>query len=214
MVTAMESCELCDEFGTRVSRFVTPPRSRFLFESADFLVFPALGSFVEGYLLVCPRAHVPSCASLDPAMLGKLERLLGAVGLIIEKHYGGYVVFEHGMATCDKRAGGCIDHAHLHVIPGNFDLLGALSEQCEPEPLVSMTALAAWRGRPYLLTRRDAGPVVVCEAPGHLPSQFLRRHAAAALDVPDLWDWGAYLGLKEIDRTLNKLAGDFRGISL
>lgn len=201
----MSFCEFCEEFSTGVCPALSPPRGRVLFESDDFVVFPPLGSFVEGYLMLAPRAHVPSCASLGEAQLGKLQNLLGVTKRIVADHYESPVVFEHGVASCDRRAGGCIDHAHLHIIPGRIDSAGVLARHFRTESLGGWSDLAAWQGLPYLLTQTGDGPVVVAAAPDNLPSQFLRRHAAAALNVPDLWDWGAYLGLREIEATLNRL---------
>ncbi|HYY93014.1 MAG TPA: hypothetical protein VE713_00755, partial [Pyrinomonadaceae bacterium] len=87
MDNSVSFCELCSEFTTRVCPFLSPRRSRLLFESRDFLVFPALGSFVEGYLLICPRVHVPSYASLEQGLLGKLQNMLDVTKHIVKTYY-------------------------------------------------------------------------------------------------------------------------------
>lgn len=206
----METCDFCEEFNTRICTFLSPPRNRFLFESDDFLIFPPLGSFVEGYLLVCPRIHVPSCASLDRQLLGDLQKLITRTKQIVKRIYHSPIVFEHGLASCERKAGGCIDHAHLHFIPLTVDLNKILFDKFAPEVLNDWSELADWQGRPYLLTENIEGPILISEVPDNLPSQFLRRQITTTLKIQKHWDWGGYLGLDEINNTLIGLANSFQ----
>jgi diadenosine tetraphosphate (Ap4A) HIT family hydrolase len=204
-----DECELCEEFATRICPALSRSQSRFLYESSEFLVFPSLGSLAEGHLLLCPRVHVPSCAGLDDHQLRKLQKLLSTVTRIVGHHYAAPVVFEHGMATCWRRAGGCIDHAHLHVVPGPINLLSVLKEHFQTEGLPRWLDLGSWKDRPYLLVQSPDGPAQVCEAPDYLPSQFLRRHAANELGIPELWDWHNHVGAELIEKTLANLGPEF-----
>jgi diadenosine tetraphosphate (Ap4A) HIT family hydrolase len=207
-------CELCHEFRTRTCAFLPPPRERFLFENDDFVIFPALGSFVEGYLLICPKTHVPSCAALDLEFLVKLEDLLAVTRSILRAHYGPSIAFEHGLASLSRRAGGCIDHAHLHIVPAALDVRSILTQEFGTHELVRLSDLVLWRGHAYLLAQNNDGSGAVCDVPDHLPSQFLRRRIATALNLEERWDWGAYLGLTEIRRTLDRLYEDFQRTKL
>jgi ATP adenylyltransferase len=207
----MPPCELCVEFLSRVCPFLSPPRNRFLFESDDFLVFPSLGSFVEGYLLVCPRSHKPSLAGLDGPSILRLGELLDHTKRIVEAAYGSVIMFEHGMASCERRAGGCIDHAHLHIVPADIDLTTILSQRFPSRQLSDLSDLLRWEERPYLLFQKDDRRLV-CDVPDNLPSQFIRRHIASALDLEDRWDWGAYLGIAEMENTMQKLSKPFKQI--
>ncbi len=202
-------CQFCREFTLRECPTVTPPGTRFLYEGDQFLVFPTLGCFVEGYLLICPRMHVPSCAALERPLLGKLEKLTASVTRVVRDNYGSCVVFEHGLASCRRRAGGCIDHAHLHVVPGDFDLVSVLSERFVPQVLQHWSELEGWNGRPYLLIQSAQGELYICDVPDVLPSQFLRQHAADKLNVLARWDWRNHLCMEEIDNTIKRLKGVF-----
>jgi ATP adenylyltransferase len=204
----MLPCELCVEFLTQVCPFLSPPRNRFLYESNDFLIFPALGSFVEGYLLICPRIHMPSLAGLERALIPKFHLVLEETKRIVQATFGSVILFEHGMATCERRAGGCIDHAHMHILPADVDLNRFLSPQFPSHPLTEFSDLGRWRQRPYLFARSQ-DLAVVYDVPDNLPSQFLRRHIASELNLEDRWDWGAYLGIAEMENTLKKLSAPF-----
>jgi diadenosine tetraphosphate (Ap4A) HIT family hydrolase len=206
-------CELCVEFLTRVCPFLSPPRNRFLYESDDFLIFPALGSFVEGYLLICPRSHVPSLAGLERTVIPKFYSLLEETKRIVQATFGSVILFEHGMASCERKAGGCIDHAHLHILPADVELNRFLSGQFPSQRLTEFSELSRWRQRPYLLAQ-SRGLATVYDVPDNLASQFLRRHIASELHLEDRWDWGAYLGIAEIENTLKKLSAPFGQLAI
>jgi ATP adenylyltransferase len=203
-------CDFCDELEAQLCPFLTPPRNRFLYETRDFMVFPTLGSFVEGYLLVCPKAHVASVASLGLEALGQLERVTTFVKDVVQSVYGRPIVFEHGMSGCGRiDAGGCIEHAHLHVVPGDIDI-GSLLREYAPAREVAWEELGQWRGRSYLLGQSHCDRTLICEVPDVLPSQYLRRLVARTLGVLDFWDWRDHLGIKEIESTMTQLGPAFR----
>src|SRR4051794_11724211 len=94
------------------------PENVILEESQSFYVKPALGHFVEGYCLVISKDHLRTMAELEPPEAGELEYLLGRVSSQLRILYNRNVcVFEHGTVCPAYRAGSCVDHAHMHVIP-------------------------------------------------------------------------------------------------
>lgn len=211
IVDPVDSCELCREFTSRICPYLVPERNRILYENDKFVVLPSLGSFIEGYLLLFPKVHLPSIAQLDRRDLLELECLLNKVTKIITSEYGKPLVFEHGSLSSANRAGASIDHAHLHVVPCNVDLLQVLDSKFKPEELNCWSDLILWRDRPYLLTQSQAGKILICEVRENLPSQFLRRHLATELNRSDLWNWRIYIGLEEISKTLARFESLFIG---
>jgi diadenosine tetraphosphate (Ap4A) HIT family hydrolase len=204
-----ETCAFCIEFRTGICSLLSPPKSRILFENENFVAFPSLGSFVEGYLLLCPKIHVPSCASLDSELLTELAVTLTEAKAILKNHYQAPILFEHGLASCSQRAGACVEHAHIHLVAANVDIVSTISKTFSRDELSDIRELRAWRGQPYLLVQNIDGLPVVARVPDSLPSQYLRREVATALGVPDQWDWGAYLGLSEIHSTINEIKSSF-----
>jgi predicted house-cleaning noncanonical NTP pyrophosphatase (MazG superfamily)/diadenosine tetraphosphate (Ap4A) HIT family hydrolase len=199
------TCEFCKEFESGICQYLTPPRCRVLHETANFVVMPALGSFVEGYALVCSKAHVPSMASFGGEVLQELQALVTFAVATVSNLYGPCVVFEHGMASCRVTAGGCIDHAHIHLIPATVDLTPFLRSKFAVCDLGGFENLAGWFGRPYILAQSQLGDFIVGDPLEGLPSQFLRRQVAELVGKGELWDWAAYLGLPEMDRTFARL---------
>lgn len=188
-MTTEHECEFCQEFRSGVCEHLSGSTRRILYEDQDFVVLPALGAFVEGYLLLCSRAHEPSIASLDSERLRRFELLLGFVERVLAQEYSRPWIFEHGMTAGSGSAGGCIDHAHLHLLPGNLRLEECIRGLGNVEELRDWSALGRWRDRPYILLRGPETKPMICEAPSGLPSQFLRRHAAESLGIGDEWNW-------------------------
>lgn len=63
--------------------------------------------------------------------------------------------------------------------------------------------LSRYAGAPYVFTYSVLGARILVDPV--VPSQFLRRRLAAALGVPDRWDWRAYAGRAELQETLDRL---------
>ncbi|GAA4262320.1 hypothetical protein GCM10022255_098520 [Dactylosporangium darangshiense] len=194
-------CPFCDKViaGRNRTAFDVP-----LADLGAFLLAPALGMFVPGYLLLVARDHVPSFAHLGAEGLAAVEawrrRRLPGLG----ERFGEYFAFEHGMgAPADGRTGACLDHAHLHLVPS---AAGAkvIADALPWEEIPSYEALADARGVRYSYFGRGDRHLVVRDV--DLPSQWVRRQTACALGL-DTWDWAAYAGELELAVTLAKVEG-------
>jgi hypothetical protein len=142
-------------------------------------------------------------------MLSELGVILARTKAILKDHYQTPILFEHGLASGNQRAGACVDHAHMHLVAVNVDITSLVVQTFPCKELAHWTELRAWQGKPYLLVQNTDERPMVADVPNNLPSQFLRREIAAALKVPDRWDWGAYLGLNEIYSTVDKIKRSF-----
>jgi len=74
---------------------------------------------IEGYLLIVSQEHYEGSGELPPEYYSELDDLIELTRARLFEIYGqNSTVFEHGprVGTCGW--GGCIDHAHFHVVPG------------------------------------------------------------------------------------------------
>src|SRR5258708_7514064 len=101
------------------------PWNRSVLTGNGFRVIPSLGSLLDRWLLVVPEAHVLSLSDLDPAE-GILLR--GVVEEIVQRFVDSQHVvwFEHGATTSGHPVGCGVDHAHLHVVETQVDLLAGV----------------------------------------------------------------------------------------
>lgn len=194
-------CEFC-------GKLANPARAWYDFnivdEDAEFVAVASLGSLTPGMTLIVSRSHLPSMAELDPAQRSSLydfERRLSGLMATLWQHP---IVFEHGSGLTGARSSGpCIDHAHWHLIPGEYKL---------DDPKVPLApadsfdqVAAACRGQAYLAWRNlsgawRSGAVTV-------PGQYFRRLIADQLGRPDEWDYLAFPMLDNVRETILKFTG-------
>lgn len=92
-----------------------------LYEDDLVLITQATGSPVRGYLMIVTKRHINGFAELSKEELRHIEKLTN----IIKKFYKKYfhidsILLEHG-STKNGRHPKSIVHAHLHLIPFNFN---------------------------------------------------------------------------------------------
>jgi len=92
-----------------------------LYEDDLVLITQATGSPVKGYLMIVTKRHINGFAELSKEELRRIEKLIN----IIKKFYKKYfhidsILLEHG-STESGRHPQSIVHAHLHLIPFNFN---------------------------------------------------------------------------------------------
>lgn len=176
---------------------VLPERWRVVHETANFVVQAGLGPLAVGYVLILTRTHVPCFGALEDARLPEFERLLSIVRDAQTRLFGSSLYFEHG------RSGACLPeghgedlcyHAHLHLLPTEFDLGSMIAADHEVAVFASwaevVKAVQA-NPEPYVLSQRG-DDIYLAWTPARLPRRYLRTKLATALGRPELADWVAF----------------------
>jgi diadenosine tetraphosphate (Ap4A) HIT family hydrolase len=163
---------------------------------------PALGMMIPGYFLTVTAKHLTSFAQLPPEALTEIDRTLTQNETYLAPKFGEYFRVEHGadnVTTCGS--GGCIDHAHQHLIPA-MDVADYAKGLLPWEQLDRFEDLTEFQGEPYIyMGRRDEHYVVPNP---DLPSQWIRRQIAEVRGL-EHWDWAAYHGAAELFITYLRL---------
>jgi len=207
-----ESCSLCCEihnlpnnnipknfFGARFDRIIK--------KSDNFLIVPSLGQIVEGYLLILTKYHYLSMSHLPIEYYDELKSLIDTARDIIKKLYDKKVIiFEHGMMCKERRAGACVDHAHLNIVPCNEDISSLFYEKLEFKSLSSIEELKRqyYKDKPYLYYCSPTLQQMSASVPNYLPSQYVRKILAKEVYNTRRWDWKIYPGKEQISLFLNK----------
>ena len=191
-------CSLCSELSgghPPLHRCLSAdaPASRVLKESQHWVVVPSLGPLVVGHLMLVSKVHKRSVLSSSLPAIQDCDRLLGLCGLRLTKLYSkGVVVFEHGAGN-QERSGACIDHAHLHVLPGPERFVDVvLNEFVNWTAGRSLSELreSVLSGAAYLLVgsiQLERIQLHILDEP--IPSQYLRRAHAEEVRTAGHWDW-------------------------
>lgn len=173
-------------------------------ETDNFIAVPALGCIVPGYMLVLTKQHIFSMAQLKPHELVELESFVDLLSKKLTEKWAPPVIFEHGACNETETAGSCIEHAHWHLVPGNWDLLPI---EINFEKVSAFEEFAGQkRGMAYLFFRDPFGNSYITNT-SHAPSQLFRRKLADQLGKADEWDYAVFPFIDNIRETVDKLEG-------
>ena len=207
MFSVPTDCSFCMKFGSNASGQLHHIFDKIICENENFVVVPARGSLVEGYLLIITRTHFRSMAHLSNALLLELEQLILKVTEIVTKHFGSPVIFEHGLVCEDVGVGSCIDHAHLHLVPVVGDILSQLKLVYKLRSIKTLREIAAQvranESYLYFETQKRDRFVITRST---IPSQYMRRLIATEIGLPDQWDWAVFDFEYNARATLEKLS--------
>jgi diadenosine tetraphosphate (Ap4A) HIT family hydrolase len=204
----VKTCCLCSNLASN-----QPRRSwdEPLFESANFIAMPSLGSIVEGWMLIVPRNHFVSMGALSPKLSKEMEGLKSRVTTYLTSMYGDLCAFEHGPRSVGRQVGCGVDHAHLHVVPVNFDLITASTPYLPPDVQwkdgdIGDCRAVFERGYDYLYVEQPLGRgrIAVHDKFG---SQIFRKAIAAAAGFTDQFNWRDHPNFENIARTIEACRG-------
>ena len=208
MTLQSEQCKYCNV----ITKGSTEVFDTIIEETQNFIVMPSLGSLVEGWLLITPKNHV-----LNSTQLNVNERL--ELNDLITKYSNASVnlfeksvtVFEHGAVYQDSIIGCGIDHAHVHIVPINFDMEAEVknSESTFFELSDNINIIDFYNNysekdnKPYWIFSVNNGPVQFTNTMKHT-SQFFRKVIAKAIDSPESYDYKKSTSNKNVISTLIK----------
>ena len=195
----MRTCQLC--FAGSTEAWDEP-----LIELPNFMVLPSLGALVEGWVLIVPKKHFLSLATLPDSLTFEMRGLQRMLCERLQRIYGPVAAFEHGPAAEQRTVGCGVDHAHMHIVPVDFDLSVAVAPYLPPgstwsEATVTDCRIAVQEGDDYLYLEQPLGrPRIVRH--GNLGSQLFRRAIASHLGVPDDFNWRNNPQIENVDKTI------------
>jgi diadenosine tetraphosphate (Ap4A) HIT family hydrolase len=189
------------------------PEDEIIDESENFYAKAALGHFVFGYTLIISKEHFLSFAYVPEHQFPELEAFRDNV---LDKLHNicqhPITIMEHGAINRPGRAGACIDHAHLHLMPLAADLYPILSERFSFGELGSMNEVRRFKDAqtPYLYYQREGLRSNAVELSQDVPSQTLRRIACQASGEPELWDWR----VKPLRDVLQRFTSEYKRLAV
>ncbi len=186
-------CRLCKVVQTPIGERAI--HDTVLLETDAFEWIPGIGAIVEGYSLIVSKHHVPNTGHLNDSAIAELDRFAGEVKRILKEVYSvGTIVFEHGTAGSRRKAGCCIEHQHLHLLPCDLATIPVQLKRILPVPIAidSFFELKPYQaeGKPFIYYETTEGQGFVFDAPNDLPSQFMRQVLSIELGCATQWEWG------------------------
>jgi diadenosine tetraphosphate (Ap4A) HIT family hydrolase len=165
-----------------------------LHETPRFVIMPCIGPLVPGHVLIVGKEHYLSLASMGREAIAEYEELVRVAAQRPPFSTQGILEAEHG-STAAERAGACVVHAHIHLMPGlqkhsgMFD--GGLKLIKAGTCLLELASITS----PYIFVRGNLRRWCVYEA-SCLHSQMIRRTLCEVLGRDDInwkqsprYDW-------------------------
>lgn len=215
MLLTDETCPFCsDSYWSEKSSLsmnteepILQLKNRIIAETENFVVAATIGAFVEGYVLIISKSHYFSIAQMPSLCHKELQLLLGSVQKKIRDTYDrNSVCFEHGESSCSRTAGGCISHAHIHVIPCDKPMIAEINylglNYREITSVVELARLC--RNCAYLFFQDTSNKKYVFSGQIY-PSQLFRQLLSSYYGLGDKWDWRRYPFIDNIEKTIERL---------
>lgn len=181
-----------------------------LFETDNFAVIPSLGSLVSGWLLIVPKSHVICLGALSDELVQEMQLVSRKMADLVSRSYEKVCLFEHGPTAGRKSTGCSVDHAHLHLVPVEFDL-ATIALRFMPDG--SKWLSADWnscrdafhQGSDYLYIEQ---PIGVGRIATHteFPSQVFRKAIAHHLGIDEEYSWRDFPKLDSVAQTIRSLS--------
>jgi diadenosine tetraphosphate (Ap4A) HIT family hydrolase len=186
------NCPFCSGSRFQLNRQIgLKASSAILWGSDDVYAIPDIAPLADGHLLLATTRHLPCWGAHPNPDLISAEKQ--RVRRLFRTAFDRPTVFlEHGPA-CEKGAGACIDHAHLHCLPC-VPSLQCLRQEVErylgPGELATQRGIQQLyrEGRSYLFLEEGTGEGWVFPRPS-APRQLFRQILASMLSV-STWQWG------------------------
>jgi len=207
----------CCELGSEIHK------DRVIHKTDNFFVISTLGSIgIEGYLLIISKEHYEGVGDVPEELYPELNDLASNVQRVLQEQYGKLpFIFEHGPRVCGIRGGGCLDHAHLHIVPGvdvTSKWAGDMMKRLESaKQFYRVDRIEGfdrvgdiYRGgkSSYVFVESPQGVRYVSEVNFQIPSQYFRRMIAEQVGS-GRWNWRLHPDEETAKRTVEKLRGKF-----
>ncbi|MDB2705011.1 hypothetical protein N9Y67_00565 [Pseudomonadota bacterium] len=185
-------------------------------ETENFVVVPTLGSLLPGWQLICPKTHYLNTTMLNQNEKLEFNNLLAQrIKATFDLYQKQVVVFEHG-AVVDNSLVGCgIDHAHVHILPVDFDFLEAVKSNEVSFSSLELDNISDF----YLNNTIDDKPYWICSVVGEevlfssdmeATSQFFRKIIAKELNKEGNFDYKEFSYVENAVKTIS----DFSNLSV
>ncbi len=184
--------------------------NRVIYMNDNFFVMPTLGGFLKGDLLIIPKRHVFSIASLPKDFRSDFLKVLSDTKYILNLTYkvSDFLIWENGSNMHSKNiAKDSITHANVHIVPTSKVTAKIIKEKYNvPLSPISFDQLTNYSNASYLLLKSDDGWEICSDPRFYIPRQFVRQVLAERYNIPgDQWNWRIHPLIDSLNRTTDQI---------
>lgn len=172
-------------------------------ETDNFYILPALGSLVDGYILIVTKEHINSMSDLGKKEITEYLELIDRYREKFYKVYGRYpIVFEHGTPKIhSKMRASSVTHAHTHIINHNYIAEDKIIKKIGFKEINSIGEINNKKNYISYINPLGVNMVSYIFSP---ESQLMRREIAKDLGIDDQFSWKEYSFMENVKLTIDK----------
>lgn len=210
----MNSCSICDEIQKKNNEVYSKlKKSRFIYQDEDLILYPTVGSFIEGYVLLSSKEHYYSLYDCSDKIIKEIDKIIKPIKEYYKNNlHSDVIFFEHGTVDDSSLSSSSITHFHIHFLPVKERLWNKINNEYHFDYYVINSIMDIKnlikenKIKSYILFNDidDKCYVIDCSSKQY-PSQFLRKVLYKYyynLD-DDCWNWRIYPYYDNMLRTID-----------
>lgn len=173
-----------------------------LYEDDLLLITQATGSPIRGYLMIVIKRHINGFAELSKEELKHVEKLINIIKDFYKKYFRiDSILLEHG-STESGRHPQSIVHAHLHLIPFNFnkEIETELLTELHLKPIELFEDIKINEKLDYWLYCNPKGKYYTSSNIINAPRSIFMNLIAKQINLPLPYEWRKSITEKKIYR--------------
>lgn len=181
-----------------------------LYEDELLLISQATGSPVRGYLMIIVKKHINGFAELSKNELNYVEKIINIIkGFYKEYYHIDSILLEHG-STENGRHPQSIVHAHIHLIPFNFnkDIEDELLTSLQLKPIESFDSIKKNSKLDYWMYCDPKGKYYTSSEILDAPRSIFMNLIAKQLKLSLPYEWRKSVTKKEYIDEIRKIFND------
>lgn len=177
-----------------------------LYDDDLALITQATGSPVRGYLMIVIKKHINGFAELSQEELKHVEKLINTIKEFYKKYfYIDSILLEHGSIESGRHPQSIV-HAHLHLIPFNFNekIERELLTELQLKPIELFENIKTNEKLDYWLYCNPKGKYYTSSNILDAPRSIFMNLIAKQINLPLPYEWRKSITKKEyIDEMVN-----------
>ncbi len=177
-----------------------------LYEDELLLVSQATGSPVRGYLMIIPKKHINGFAELSLDEMKHVEKIINIIKDFYKKYFSiNAILLEHGSTEMGRHPQSIV-HAHLHLIPFNFNkkIEKELLKELQLKPIKSFECIKINEKLDYWLYCNQNEEYYTSSDILNVPRSIFMNLIAKQINLPLPYEWRKSVTKKEyIDEMMN-----------
>jgi hypothetical protein len=159
--------------------------------------------------MIVPKEHFNCIAALPKPSISEAVSIINKLKNFYQTRYGKKLIFfESGAGSLTDHSGGCIVHAHIHVLTESLAFDKRIREEVKLELSSKQDHSSADKEFGYVWYMNGEGKQYLSNRP-LLPSQFLRYLYSSCENISQQWNWRRHPNINGVEEVLVTYA-DFK----